>query len=154
MKKQVNRPAYGFTLIELMIVISVIAIMVGAVVFVLAKEANKKKDISIAKTQIMTISAAAQQWKAGQTSYANVSMTVLCQDDLLNKNLCNDNYLNPWGGNYSIAPTGPGNVNYTITATGVKTGSDQALGELLAPVSQGQASSTGTGGTVTVTFGD
>lgn len=139
----------GYSIVELLCVLMVIAILIGVIVAVYYKVSrNAHKDQT--KTEVLEIASAAKDWKAGRTNYSGLTMDALCQEDGLSKDLCGDRH-NSFGGSYSIASTGPNNSQFIITTDGVPTGIDASLSEELRPSSLDQKSTTGTGGTVTMT---
>jgi general secretion pathway protein G len=91
--------ARGMTLIEIMIVVAIIAMVMGAVA-VVAIPKMKEAQISTCKSAVRTVRSAVQQWQLSNNDYSSCpTVSQLVQDKQLDAGQATTD---PWGGDFSI----------------------------------------------------
>lgn len=136
----------GFTLVELLLVISIIAILIAAIMPAVGTTESAR--ISTAERDIEQLHSAAMQYLSrGRTTYNGISITQLKNDGILGNNF-SETGTNPWGGDYSMAPAS--NNNYVIIIlTNIP---DESGNALLRKFNQKAQSVSFSNGTLAVTF--
>jgi len=141
------RSKNGFTLIELVLVISIIAILIMAVGLTSGIRDNAK--VNSAAQSVRTLRAAAENYiAAGNMTYTGISISGLQTSGYLPAAF-SATASNPWGGNYAIAANASDSSKVDISLTSV--GSTQAT-RLSALFANSAASTTYSSTTWTVTF--
>jgi general secretion pathway protein G len=91
--------ARGMTLIEIMIVVAIIAMVMGAVA-VVAIPKMKEAQISTCKSAVRTVRSAVQQWQLSNNDYSSCpTVSQLVQDKQLDAGQATTD---PWGGDFAI----------------------------------------------------
>lgn len=108
---------FGFTLVELLIVITIISVLAGGVLIALdpAKRIKQARD-SVRKSDLHQIQAALEQYRADKGSYPTAGFPPACGNQFTDGTVV---YIKsfpcpPGGGVYSYSSTG---TTYTLTAT-------------------------------------
>ena len=101
------KKALGFTLIELMIVITVVAILAGLAITQYGKQVRKSKRAE-AKQAIATLAMAQEKFRMNNATYATC-------DDAMAPSTCNA--YNGTLNSYTVAVASPTATGYVITAT-------------------------------------
>ena len=121
------------------------AVIISLILFVVTKVPDIVSGLRISSFQsdASTISNAAYRWKKGRSNYATVSLTKICNQDILPKggSICGAANTgvgtNPYGGNWTVtANSNPGLYNVSATLPN----DADTLGELsdaMAPVTRG-----------------
>jgi prepilin-type N-terminal cleavage/methylation domain-containing protein len=105
----------GFTLVELLLVMALCAALT-AVVYAAWENIQVKLNLQRTQSEVNIIVAAARAWHNAETSYKDISLPALCNENLLPHDMCSQSFVNPWGGKYLVNPTG-NNVNFKVTIT-------------------------------------
>jgi general secretion pathway protein G len=91
--------ARGMTLIEIMIVVAIIAMVMGAVA-VVAIPKMKEAQISTCRSAVRTVRSAVQQWQLSNNDYSSCpTVSQLVQDKQLDSAQATTD---PWGGDFLI----------------------------------------------------
>jgi general secretion pathway protein G len=89
----------GMTLIEIMIVVAIIAMVMGAVA-VVAIPKMKDAQVSTCKSAVRTVRSAVQQWQLSNNDYSSCpTVSQLVQDKQLDSAQATTD---PWGGDFTI----------------------------------------------------
>lgn len=112
------RKQKGFTLVELLLVMALCAALT-AVVYAAWENIQVKLNLQRTQSEVNMIVGAARAWHNAQTSYKDISLTALCNENLLPRDMCSKHFVNPWGGKYYVSSTG-NNVNFKVTITKVE----------------------------------
>ena len=136
----------GFTLIELVLVISIVAVMIMAVGLTSGVRENAK--VHSASESVKALRTAAESYIAsGNMTYSGITISGLQSLGYLPASF-NATGSNPWGGNYVIAPnTDTGKVDISLTGVG-----NSAASRLSVLFVNSAASTSYASGTWTVTF--
>ena len=114
----------GFTLIELIMVMIVLAILVGIVIVKIMNSSKETEIKDTLRTDISQIVRAANNWRqsdsASDGTYDNISTSKLC-DYLPNNMQCDSNYIYSSGFHDS---TGKGRIRYKIASDRISTNGD------------------------------
>lgn len=141
------RSRNGFTLIELVLVISIIAILIMAVGLTSGIRDNAK--VNSAAQSVRTLRTAAENYiAAGNMTYTGISISGLQTSGFLPAGFSATGS-NPWGGNYAVAANASDSSKVDISLTGV--GSTQAT-RLSALFANSSSSTAYSSTTWTVTF--
>lgn len=141
-----SRKQYGFTLIELMIVVAIIGIL-AAIAIPSYQDYIRKSRRTDATVAISKIQQAQEKWRANNTSYTvDVSTNGLNVTSLTTATTAtSDTLTSKFGGNdyYNIKINGTGSTGYVITATPQGSQANDKVGAttctLLMTVSNGNA---------------
>ena len=136
----------GFTLIELVLVISIVSLLIMAVGVTSGVRENAK--VHSAAESVKAIRTAAESYiAAGSMTYTGITVDGLKTSGYLPGSFIATGS-NPWGGNYAIAPnTDPNKVDISLTAV-----NDSASTRLSALFANSSAATSFASGTWTVTF--
>mgnify|MGYP001816592448 CR=1 FL=1 len=116
----------GFSLIELLLVLAIIAILLSSVVFVTYRKVQVNRKITATQIDLEAIVSAAHVWRTASSNsdygtYNDISLAKLCENNLLTNYLCetdsNGDYSgsgNPWGGEYSFKDVASNNFIVVI----------------------------------------
>lgn len=108
----------GFTLIELVLVISIVALLIMAVGLTSGIRENAKVHAACESVKALRI-AAESYIAAGSMTYAGITVDGLKTSGFLPANFSATGS-NPWGGNYAIAANSdPNKVDISLTAVSV-----------------------------------
>lgn len=145
-----NRKNGGFTLVELLIVIGVIAVLAAAI-FANQLRATNASTTNRFVNDINLIVTQARVWKGVKTSYTGISLTVLTSMDLLDNTWGSGTGVNPAGGNYTVAVGSP-STRLTLTATGMDQTMCLNVENQIEAGTVGGNSASCTSGTLTATY--
>jgi len=136
----------GFTLIELVLVISIVAVMIMAVGLTSGVRENAK--VHSASESVKSLRTAAESYIAsGNMTYSGITISGLQSLGYLPASF-NATGSNPWGGNYAVAPnTDTGKVDISLTGVG-----NSAASRLSALFANSAATTSYSSSTWTVTF--
>ena len=141
------RSKNGFTLIELVLVISIIAILIMAVGLTSGITGNAK--VNSAAQSVRTLRSAAENYiAAGNMTYTGISITGLQTSGYLPTGFSATGS-NPWGGNYTVAANASDSSKVDVSLTSVGSAQATRLSALFANSATGTSYSTTTW---TVTF--
>lgn len=144
-KRTRNRP--GFALVDVAIAIGVLAVLLAAVTAALGAIENGR--VNAAERSVETLKAAAINWLSnGRSSYGGLSVAELRAEDLLPPGF-SETGSNPWGGNYTIAPSGTGSREFTISVWNIPDAAGNVLVRKFTPRAR---SASFADGTFAVTF--
>ena len=114
----------GFTLIELIIVMIVLAILVGIVIVKIMNSSKETEIKDTLRTDVSQIVRAANNWRqndsASDGTYTNISTSKLC-DYLPNNMQCDSNYI--YSSNFHDS-TGKGRIRYQVGSDKISTNGD------------------------------
>lgn len=142
-----SKKQQGFTFIELMGVLLLIGIL-GTIAAQKYSSAALNTKISTVQGDISALYAAASRFKGISPTYTGVTCEKLVTDKYHDTNWTNCNGVNPFAGNYTVAPNAsvPASVDITAIIT------DQAACRRLAATYSKIYTSTCSGSTLSVTF--
>lgn len=121
----VRKTRAGLALTDVAIAIGVLAVLLAAITSALGAIENAR--VNTAERSVETLRGSAINWLAnGRFSYTGLSFDTLRQEQLLPPSF-SANLSNPWGGNYTIAASGPGDNQFTVTLDNVPDSGGQAL---------------------------
>ena len=114
MQKEILRSQKGFTLLEIMIVVTIIAIL-GALVMPRFMDVPKKANVTAAKTQIQNLSMALDKYALEKGRYPSTDEGLqLLVTERIMKKIPND----PWGNPYQYRSPGEVDPDYEIWSYG------------------------------------
>lgn len=136
-----RRRRLGLALTDVAIAIGVLAVLLAAVTSALGAIENGR--VNSAERSVETLKGAAINWLSnGRYSYAGISFGALRTENLLPPNFIEAGS-NPWGGDYGIQASGPGDNQFTITLTNVPDGGGNALARKFSPRARSASYSSG-----------
>lgn len=142
---KVNLSKKGFTLVELMIVLGVIALLLG-VILLSARGTQTAAKITGTTTEIQQIYGACQTWIGnGRTSYTGLTIATLQGIGYIPATL-----KSPWAGTFTVAVNGTDSSRVNISLTAVP--SEPVHGEIAAALGQNLFSNSYNASTSTSTF--
>lgn len=121
----------GLALTDVAIAIGVLAVLLAAITSSLGAIENGR--VNSAERSVETLRGAAINWLSnGRYSYGGISFSELRNENLLPPSFAEAGS-NPWGGDYTIQPSGSSNSQVTITLTSVPNSGGNALARKFAP---------------------
>ncbi len=146
-----SRRERGFTFLEVMIALSLGMIAIMAVAKGI-QSITTRSNVSVAVTDIQYILQASVSWRASQTSYSGISMSVLENQGLLPSAIGSGSGTNPWGGNYTVTANASNGNLLDIALSNVASDAGAQAVTLLQKTSYNANSASYSGGTLSVTY--
>lgn len=117
-----NRKSKGFTLLELLLVVAIVAIAL-AVLFFLFNKVQSKSTAQTEAQNLVTMAADVKGLFSPQGNFTGINDAVLVQNNVPPTGMVSgNNIVNGWGGAVTVAPAGIRNSQATFRYAGVPTG--------------------------------
>lgn len=117
-----NRKSKGFTLLELLLVVAIVAIAL-AVLFFLFNKVQSKSTAQTEAQNLVTMAADVKGLFSPQGNFTGINDQVLVQNNVPPTGMvAGGNIVNGWGGAVTVAPAGAGDSQATFQYDGVPTG--------------------------------